>query len=493
MKKSTVCFLYSSGTRRSVVGSTGNDFVRQLAERNAEVNGSSAKKFRSSAAPKGTKLGSRYQDRTQLRTSGDEDEKAVRVKALEEMVKLGQMDISTFEALRDEIIGGDVKDVHLVKGLDYKLLERVRRGENVLAEDNITAQSDELDSNRPLEEDVDVDDEFEKLEEKEIQPMAKEEKSKNGEMAPPPAVVGKKRTRDEILKELKASRLAAAESAKRTQQSALGPRFLKVGEKKNRSRVDKDEQGREVLITVDEDGSVKRKVKKVKIDDNHAGHGLLMPDKDLKPLGSDVIPFVQPAAVLEDPDNEDIFEGVGADYNPLGAIEDDEEDSNKSDEEPNSDRKDNVDSGAGCTRLSPNPSESRISSSMPPPSIPLSQSASNQKRDYFGGSKTEPGITDNQHQNSLSDPAILAALKKASTIDPILSAPDAEEAARLARHKKMLESYDRDAEDMDMEFGGSRFDDAEDGEDRKVKLSVWGGDSGGGDRKVDGKRKRKKA
>lgn len=113
--------------RRSVAVSSGNDFARQLAERNAELNPSNAKKFRSSAAPKGTKLRSGYQDRTQLRTSEEEDDKAVRVKALEETLKLGQMDQATFEALRDEIVGGDVKDVHLVKGLDYKLLERVRR------------------------------------------------------------------------------------------------------------------------------------------------------------------------------------------------------------------------------------------------------------------------------------------------------------------------------------------------------------------------------
>ena len=78
-------------------------------------------------------MGSGYQDRTQLRTSGEEDDKAIRVKALEEMVKLGQMDQSTFQKLRDEIVGGDVKDVHLVKGLDYKLLERVRKGEDVLS------------------------------------------------------------------------------------------------------------------------------------------------------------------------------------------------------------------------------------------------------------------------------------------------------------------------------------------------------------------------
>lgn len=51
---------------------------------------------------------------------------------------------------------------------------------------------------------------------------------------------------------------------------------------------------------------------------------------------------------------------------------------------------------------------------------------------------------------------------------------DEEVAKTLARRKKMLESHDRDPEDMYLGFGSSRFDDAEDGEDTCNKLSVWG-------------------
>ena len=67
-----------------------------------------------------------------------------------------------------------------------------------------------------------------------------------------------------------------------------------------------------------------------------------------------------------------------------------------------------------------------------------------------------------------------------------------EEAAQIARRKKMLESHDRDLDDMDMEFGGSRFGDAEDGEDERVKLSVWDGEGGDveGRGEERGKRKR---
>lgn len=455
--------------RRSVVGSSGNDFARQLAERNAELNPTNAKKFRSSAAPKGTKLRSGFQDRTQLRTSEEEDDKAVRVKALEDMVKLGQMDQATFEALRDEIVGGDVKDVHLVKGLDYKLLERVRRGEDVLS-DRHKAPSPEKDLDQQEGPAADVDDEFEKMEEQEVKPLAKDEKIKRGNMAPPP-VIGKKRTRDDILRELKASRIAAAEKAK---QSTLGPKFMKVGQKREVSRIEKDDRGREILITVDADGKVKRKVKKAKNDDEiSGGHGLLVPDKDVKPLGMEVAP-VAPTPPKDDDD--DIFEGVGTDYNPLGDLVDDD-DSNNSDEE-------------GKPSLEANLSP-------PKPSVPEGSAMSqpqappNKKRNWLGDSDADQERVAETPRNPLTDPTILAALKKASTINPIAQ-ESAEASEKSARRKKMLESNDRDAEDMDLEFGSSRFGDQEDGEDQqRVRLSVWGGDDAaeGEGKGTDGGRK----
>src|SRR4051794_27934097 len=119
-------------TPRSVAGySSSNDFARQLAEHKRELSGQPpTKKFRFSAAPKGTKLAQGYQDRTSLRRADGEDaethdDKEKRLKALEEMMKLQQIDQSTFEKLRDEIgVGGDASSTHLVKGLDWKLLER---------------------------------------------------------------------------------------------------------------------------------------------------------------------------------------------------------------------------------------------------------------------------------------------------------------------------------------------------------------------------------
>ncbi|MCJ1474158.1 hypothetical protein MMC13_002816 [Lambiella insularis] len=473
-------------TPRSVAGSIGVDFARQLREQN--LPSTSSKKFRSSAAPKGTKLASGYQDRTQFRTSAEEDDKAARVKALEEMVKLGQMEMATFEALRDEIVGGDVKDVHLVKGLDWKLLERVKRGEDVLAE-KPAVDSEPTNG----EDEVDVDDAFEDLEGKEVQPLAREERTKKGEMAPPPvSLAGKKRTRDDILRELRESRQKAAEE-KKAKQPSLGPKFKKLGQKQERSRIEKDERGREVLITVDEDGNVKKKVKKTKIDDasiNGSTNGLLMPDKDAKPLGMEV-PELRKAPEPAEED-VDIFEGVGNDYDPLGAAEEDNDDNDDSDEDDMRETTaDEVvsppaDDGEPTTAEPPTPSKPS-----PPEMPPPSTNPPFPTRNYFND--PPPSLNTPSTSTPLTDPTLLAALKKASTLAPLPSStgPTADdEAAKLARRKKMLEAHDRDAEDMDLGFGSSRFEDQEEGEERKVRLSVWG-KGADGEGKGEGKQRGK--
>ena len=464
-----------------MAGSSTSDFARQLAERDAELNGAQTKKFRASAAPKGSRLAAGYQDRTQFRTSADKDEKATRVKALEDMVKLGQIEESTFEKLRDEIIGGDVKDVHLVKGLDYKLLKRIRRGEDVLAGKSEASEEFEPILNTP-ESELDVEDEFEKLEEKEIKPLAKEEKPKKGDMAPPAPINRKKRTRDDILRELKAARAAAIAEAK-ARQPALGAKFKKLGEKREQSRIEVDEKGREVLIVVDGDGNVKRKIKKTSSEKEvSTEHGLLMPDKDIAPLGMEIMPTAQ-SVTLEEADI-DIFEGVGTSFNPLGDSVNDEGDCSSGDDEEDDDRTDARDVAT----------EQNFSTSPPPPTS-VSVLPKDGPRNYFKDSDDIHAPT-HSSPNPLTDPAVLAALKKASTIHPLSSrSPEnEEEASRIARHKKMLESRDRDAEDMDMGFGGSRFGDEEDADDgKRIKLSVWGdqeGDDRGGEQRGKEKRRR---
>lgn len=436
---------------------------------------------------------------------------AGRIKALEEMVKLGQMDEGTFVRLRDELVGGDVGTTHLVKGLDWKLLERVRRGVDVLGDGEVGGQEGGEEGGQSGEggEDVGVEEEFERLEDREIRPVERGEKVKRGETA---VVAGKKRTRDEILAELRASRLAAAAEKKAAEKPALGPRFRRLGDRKERSRVERDGRGREVLITVDEEGRVKRKVKKGKVGESAKGNGnvLLVPDKESKPLGMEVqgVPFTEPD---EDDDDGDIFEGAGDDYDPLGGVDnDDEDDSDGSSVEV---KKTSAIEGAQASNAhtegndtehavldSPSSPRKETRSDMPPPPPPPRPSVPT--RNYFGDpTASEPDSNIFKPSNPLTDPTILAALKKASSIAPISSedSRDAndEEAARLARRKQMLESHDRDADDMDLGFGSSRFGDEEDMEERKVKLSVWagggaeGGEDGAGG-KGDGKGKRKR-
>lgn len=413
------------------------------------------------------------------------------------MVKLEQMDIATFESLRDKIVGEDIRASHLVKGLDWKLLERVRKGEVTAAEllEPETAKK-EVEKAPMAKAEGELEDEFEKLEGQEIQPLKKEEKTKKGEMAPPPTVAGRKRNRDEILRELKANRLAAVQTAR---QPSLGPKFTKVGQAKETSRVEKDERGREVLITVDENGKVKRKVKRAMVEDESSMSDLLMPDKDAKPLGMKVVPIVAPPS--DDDGGGDIFDDVGDDYNPLEGIEE-EGDSDESEESGKISENDDITKPTSSSSNTDGRSQEPVPLEEPKPSPkpqPISDDQKPKPKDYFNDNQTSAfsTLSSPSKSNSLSDPAILAALKKASSIAPILnsSASTDEEAAKLARRKKMLESHDRDAEDMDLDFGSSRFDDANDGEDTRVKLSVWGddGEEEGDGGKGGGREKRKRA
>ncbi|PBP19547.1 inosine-uridine preferring nucleoside hydrolase [Diplocarpon rosae] len=473
-------------TPRTVAGySNTNSFARQLAERNASVSGPSVKKFRSAAVPKGAKLADGYTDRAkQLRTAGDEEgeenDKVTRVKASEEMMKLQQIDEPTFVKLRDEILGDQIKDrAKLVKGLDWRLLERVRRGE-VGVEDVL--EGSERENSAAADENIDedtgnIDDEFDRLEEMEVESVIKEREKKTGEMAPP-GLTGKKRNRNQILADLKATRKAAKEAA----TPSLGAKFKKVGERRAESRIERDGKGREVLITIDEHGNEKRKVRKVQVEEPvlEKGHGLLMPDKDAKPMGMEVPEIPQS---VEEEKEINIFDDVDDEYDPLAGLEDDdsEDDAEKEEGKVANDSK----------NKSQQPKEP-VSGSMAPPPRPAPS------RNYFNQpSKPSPTPSDSSKPAPLSDPTLLAALRKASSLNlPAAEPSSIEEAAKEARRKKMLEREDRDAQDMDMGFGSSRFADEEDFEEKKVKLSEWGSKGGTSDGeghgKSDGKVKRKR-
>jgi hypothetical protein len=442
------------------------DFARQLAEAHSSSS-QSTKKFRSSAAPKGTKLPGAYVDRSKLREEESTDEKSERVKALEEMMKLQQIDEKTFIELRDEILGGEVASTHLVKGLDWKLLERVRKGEDVL--NDYKKEKGNSEGNRDVVE-ADLEEEFERLEEKEIKALDKPEVSKKGEMAPSSLMPGKKRNRDQILAEMKAARKAAQEA----KIPSLGAKFKKVGESRSEIRIERDKKGREVLITVDENGNEKRKVRRVQMEPEvEKGHGLLMPDKDAKPLGMEIPDLPK---VAEEEEDMDIFD-VGGDYDPLAGLIDEEDDAGLEGEPTND-------------AVEETKKKQEIGGIAPPPR-PKQPAV---LRNYFGDAiSSQPREAEGPKANL--DPTIIATLKKASTLSPLAKESEsAEEAAKEARLKKMLQHDDRDAQDMDMGFGSSRFEDEEDFEEKKVKLSEWGGkdDAEEGGVKGEGKGKRKR-
>ncbi|OCK79212.1 hypothetical protein K432DRAFT_74920 [Lepidopterella palustris CBS 459.81] len=470
-------------TPRNVKGSTNIDFARQIAERNA--GSKPQKKFRSIAAPKGTKLAAGYRDRTQGREENEADDKEKRVKALEEAMKLGQIERETFEQLVEDITGGDISSTHLVKGLDRKLLERVRRGEDVFSG---ATKNDEPGP--------DIDEEFEKLEEKELAPVVREKTEKKGDMAPPPPPVsGVKRSRDAILAEMKAARKAAAEAAaaeKAAKYPSLGPGFRKIGEKMETSRIEIDDNGREVLIVRDENGKEKRKIRKMKVGENVEPAGL---DKNAKPLdyGLKIPELLAAPPPPEEEEDEDIFEGAGVGYNPLADLGEAEDVSSSDEEEDGelpttkksklsvetAEPQSEPEAEEGELSASPQPSASisppTDKSTMPPPSVP--------RRNYFADTSSTT-TTETPPVRPLIDSTVLAALEKVRKLDPNSSLLETEEETRLKKRAAILAAADRDLEDMDMGFGSSRFDDAEEMDmegGERIKLSEWKGSSAGDD------------
>lgn len=460
-------------TPRSVAGGQ-TDFARQLAER--DQSGRPTKRFKTSA-PKGVRLGEGYVDRSQTREEIQEDDREDRLKALEESYRKEEIDKDTYENLRFQIAGGDLESTHLVKGLDFKLLERIRRGEDVRSKELANTAKESSEEQADTEE---VDDEFDELESKEVQALGKEgTRKKKGQLST--VMTGKKRTRDQILADLKAARAAAKEAA----EPALGDRFRKIGTtQKLGTRIERDRKGREVLIIVDADGHEKRKVRKLKPgekeeEEEETKNDLPMPDKNAKPLGMEVpeqFRKVEEPAVEEDDGDVDIFGDVGDDYDPLAGLDD-----SGSDSEDDSEKKPQADKEVSNGKSS-------ASTDMPPPPKPQGSS-----RNYFKDSKTGLLSEEAARGPAMSDPAIMAAIKKAATLRRIESEDD-EEARRNdkeaeERRDRLLQMAARDDDDLDMGFGTSRFEDEEDFEDHK--LAAWGGEGGqGGDRGGKPQRKR---
>ncbi|KAK4673255.1 hypothetical protein QC763_110250 [Podospora pseudopauciseta] len=461
--------------------STGRvDFARQLAEQKNKQFEKTAKRFRTSA-PKGSRFAEGYVDRARQREQEEEDERAERLKALEEAFKKEEIDRETYDRMRSQIAGGDLASTHLVKGLDFALLRRVKQGEDVWS--GKKAGEDERGEEGEVEEDVDGV--LEKLADAEVKAVTREKVRKKGQFATAALNPGQKRSRNQLLAELKAAR----EAAKAKEESGLGSKFKKIGAKKTPgTRIEKDSMGREVQITVDEDGHEVRKIRKV-------DHKLLEEEQDREAaalasrgvLGMEVPEYyrkqqeeAERAAKEEEESKEiSIFDDAGSDYDPLAALED-------SDSSSDEDKKARSDSAA-----------------MPPP--PKPSSGPPEERDYFKnfrGGKVDLSTGQTYKAPSLDDPLLQAALKKAKANGALEKSEEEIKAkGREERLKKKLQESLRDDEDMDMGFGSSRLEDDADFEEKKVKLSKWGEDGdgdgdgyegGGGDKKEKRKRGGKK-
>jgi len=442
--------------RRSVLGgsSTQSEFARQLAANNAAEQ--KAKKFRSSAAPLGTRLPEGYVDRTKDREDDGSDERARRLAALEELYKEGGIEHEEY-VRQTKLLGGDVSSTHLVKGLDFKLLEKVRRGEDVMrAIRNDGDDEEEAGQNSGDEEDV-----LDKVLERDIVPEKKEEKKKKGNLAP--------KTRAEILAELKRSREAAKPV------SVLGSKFKKIGVKEDK----KDESGAKVKYVTGADGKVKKMVKKDK-----------KKSDEPKPDSTKIMGMIPPPPMPgktekkaeEEDEDIDIFEGAGTEYSLLAGLGDDDDDSSSSSSEEEGEEGGTHPTKRTKSEKMPGPSKSSpppitpSSSSMPPPPPP--PSAPKPKVNYFNEPATSPSSDTYKPPSSASallssDPELAAALAKASTLKAF-STPSEDEAGK--RRKALLEAADRDAFDIDFGFGGSRDFGDEDDDDGTVAKS--GGGSG---------------
>lgn len=471
-------------TPRSVTGSLHSDFARQLAERNGTFE-KTQKKSRTSQ-PKGIKLAAGYVDRAKTRQEqqDEEDDRAQRLKALEESFKKEEIDQAIYDRLRSEIAGGDLSSTHLVKGLDFKLLERIRKGEDVAGDKSkdqdqkhgVDAEEPHPEPEEEQEEEEDPDAILERLESTEVKAIEKEKVQKKGQVATTTLNPGQKRTRAQIIAELKASR----EAAKAKQESSLGSRFKKIGEKKlPGTRLERDSKGRDVMIIIDEDGHERRKIRKVNPKmqrEQERQEAALMKDEV---LGMEVPEFYRKQqeellAAQEEKDKEiTIFDDIESDYDPLAGLED----SDSSDSDQDKEKKEKATSPPPDSETKPPPS-----TDMPPPPFPFPKPTPSQPRNYFKDSKTTLTSQETYTAPSLSDPTFLAALKKAKAIS--LSEKSEEEqrnAEREARLKKKLLESSRDDEDLDMGFGSSRVEDEADlaeSSDTKVKMSEWRGVAG---------------
>ncbi|RMZ83297.1 hypothetical protein DV738_g1345, partial [Chaetothyriales sp. CBS 135597] len=420
----------------------GHSAEHLAAERSRQHDGEPAqKKIKSSAAPKGTKLAPGYQDRTKLREDGynEETSKEKKLKSLEKMLKDEKIDQATFERLRDQMgIGGDLSTTHLVKGLDFKLLEKTRRGEDF----------EDVSSQDKSEPNVDLDDELDNVLEKNVTALPSVKDNSGEEPAPTPtAAPAEILSREEMVRRLKESRRGQS-SGNPTPKHALGEKFKKLAaaEKPGKKKFVEIVNGRrrEVLLLTQKDGSTKRKTRW--LDPEGAAS-----NENAAPLGMEVpveLAAKQKALLEQETaaeEDDDIFVGA-AEYDPLKDLDDSESE------------------GEGNKNTTAAKAKSEIQNA----------DVDSKPRNYFAATG-EAGEEESRLPSAKDDGHLIMAIKRAAALRQLEEgaerpAPeDAADASQEDRHKDFLarlKQQDRqDAEDLDLGFGESRFgdDDDEDG------------------------------
>ena len=353
----------------------------------------------------------RAKARDAAEVGADIAERERRLEALKELARnpeTGEVDMELV-IQQSKAFGGDVKSTHLVKGLDFALLQRVKKGEDVMGLGAGGKGGVDTGKEEDCKDDDRLEVELDKALDKAVVPVEKERVKKSG----------KKVTREEMLAELKRQKMEAAASKAAAAQPAplLDSRFKKIGQPKEKKKIEKP----------------RKKMDKLKTKMASAPLGMLLPALPLSKEAQD------------EGDEIDIFEGVGVDYDPLAGLEDDD-DSNSSDD----DRVKQRPSASSEKKQSEDEAETK-GGSMPPPPRP--------KPNYFNETEEEEERYP-PHPTSASallaqNPDLAAALAKAAKLAPKLEST-AEELEKVNKRKVMLENFDRDAMDMDMGFGGSR-------------------------------------
>ncbi len=322
----------------------------------------------------------------------------------------------------------------------------------------------------------DVDEELENVLEKEVKAIEREGRVKTGQMAAPSSLTmpADKMSRDEILKRLKASRAVAAEEAKQANsaEASLGSKFRKLGgnnqlEKKKLVETVNGRR-REVLVVTNLDGTTKRKVRWIDKEGSEPKAQAASGVRDA--LGMQIpaeIAAKQKAMFekqrIEQEEDDDIFAGAGANYDPLGGIDDDSDDAN-------SETTGEAAAMQGETDAKP------------------VQSA-DKPRSYFSLTTTE----DKTHTQTapVADAAMVAALKRAAAISrgQEIAGEGDPEVDTTPRGKDFLEKLRKremeDAADLDLGFGGSRFGDEDE------EAPIWNGEGGQKSERKRGPKKRK--